>query len=274
MGSRRRGTSRRSCKARGRGSGADVVVLDKAGIGAGAFGDRLWRDPQQLLPARHARAHGAFGGVWESDPEAFAYHSVGYLQIAPEAMHADVAQIHAEQQAIGYASELIEGEDACRSYMEACSPTGRRRGITVVLHEKRGGYANNMRVAAGPGRQGRGRGCTDHRAGVRVTGLGIDGDAVTGVADRPGRRRLRARGRRGRPVGPRPLADARPARTGPGDGRTERPRRVRCGPTGRCRRAPSASTRSYLYDERRADAAGDPRRLRRAPARRRRRHAR
>ena len=49
--------------------------------------------------------------VWESDPEAFHYHPVGYLQIAPEVMHADVAQIHEQQRAIGYTSELIEGED-------------------------------------------------------------------------------------------------------------------------------------------------------------------
>ena len=58
---------------------------------------------------RELMAHSV--SVWESDPEAFHYHPVGYMQIAPEVMHADVAQIHQEQRAIGYPSELIEGEE-------------------------------------------------------------------------------------------------------------------------------------------------------------------
>ena len=32
--------------------------------------------------------------VWESDPKAFKYNAVGYLQISPEVMHADVATIY------------------------------------------------------------------------------------------------------------------------------------------------------------------------------------
>ena len=45
---------------------------------------RLRRRAQQLLPAGHARADGAFGvEVWESDPKAYSYHPVGYMQIQP-----------------------------------------------------------------------------------------------------------------------------------------------------------------------------------------------
>jgi methylglutamate dehydrogenase subunit A len=35
--------------------------------------------------------------VWESDPEAYSYHPVGYMQISPEVMHADVGTIYEQQ---------------------------------------------------------------------------------------------------------------------------------------------------------------------------------
>ena len=37
--------------------------------------------------------------VWESDPKAFKYNPVGYLQISPEVMHEDVASIYKQQKA-------------------------------------------------------------------------------------------------------------------------------------------------------------------------------
>jgi predicted metal-dependent hydrolase len=70
--------------------------------------------------------------VWESDPEAFHYHPIGYLQIAPEVMHADVATIYEQQKAIGYASELIE--DLTREYNQA-----RQAEITQEIMEIVGG---------------------------------------------------------------------------------------------------------------------------------------
>ena len=49
------------------------------------LGHRLRRGPQQLLPARHARADGAFGRrVGERSPKITSYHPVGYMQISPE----------------------------------------------------------------------------------------------------------------------------------------------------------------------------------------------
>ena len=45
--------------------------------------------------------------VWESDPKAFKYNPVGYLQISPEVMHEDVASIYKQQKAIGYESTFI-----------------------------------------------------------------------------------------------------------------------------------------------------------------------
>src|SRR5262249_24997129 len=78
--------------ARGLGDGADIVVLDKTGVGAGASGIACGTIRNNYFqPAmRELMAHNV--SVWESDAEAFAYHPVGFLQAAPEAMHADVVQ--------------------------------------------------------------------------------------------------------------------------------------------------------------------------------------
>src|SRR5215470_8239888 len=133
----------RELEARGRGSGADILVLDKTGPGAGATGIACGTIRNNYFqPAmRQLMAHNV--SVWESDPEAFSYHPVGFLQAAPEAMHADVLQIYEQQQAIGYDSVLVEGEDDCRAYMLDMFPDWQAPGATTVLHEKQGGYANN-----------------------------------------------------------------------------------------------------------------------------------
>src|SRR5882672_4005438 len=87
----------RELEARGAGSGADILVVDKTGVGAGASGIACGTIRNNYFqPAmRELMAHCV--SVWESDPEAFSYHPVGFLQAAPEAMRADVAQIYAEQ---------------------------------------------------------------------------------------------------------------------------------------------------------------------------------
>jgi methylglutamate dehydrogenase subunit A len=167
--------------ARGQGSGADVVVLDKTGIGAGPSGIAcgVIRNNYFQPAMRELMAHSV--SVWESDPEAFHYHPVGYMQIAPEVMHADVAQIHEEQQAIGYPSELIEGEQECRLYMEGLFHDWRARNITTVLHEKKGGYAHNMPSMMGLAGKAEALG-VQIISPVTVTGFHLNGDAVTGVA--------------------------------------------------------------------------------------------
>ena len=38
--------------------------------------------------------------VWESDPEAYSYHPVGYMQISPELMRDDVGSIYEQQKSI------------------------------------------------------------------------------------------------------------------------------------------------------------------------------
>jgi methylglutamate dehydrogenase subunit A len=166
--------------ARGSGSGEDILVLDKTGVGAGASGIACGTIRNNYFqPAmRELMAHNV--SVWESDPDAFSFHPVGFLQTAPEAMHADVVQIYAEQQAIGYNSVLIEGERDCFAYMQDMFPDWQERGATTVLHEKQGGYANNRRSLEGLSAKARALGVRIE-AGTRVTGLRVSGGAVTAV---------------------------------------------------------------------------------------------
>ena len=120
-----------------------IVILDKSGIASGATGIAcgVVRNNYFQPAMRELMAHSV--GIWESDPKAFSYHSVGYMQISCESMEEDVAQIHAEQHAIGYDSAFIEGAPACAAYMTDIFSDWQAQGITSVLHEKRGGYANN-----------------------------------------------------------------------------------------------------------------------------------
>jgi methylglutamate dehydrogenase subunit A len=167
-------------QARGDGSGADVVVVDKTGAGAGASGIACGTVRNNYFqPAmRELMAHSV--SVWESDPGAFSYHPVGFLQAAPEAMHADVVQVYTEQQAIGYESVLVEGEDDCQAYLTGMFPDWQAPGLSTVLHEKQGGYANNRRAVAGLRAKALQAGVRIE-AGTEVTGLRLSGGAVTAV---------------------------------------------------------------------------------------------
>src|SRR3954447_2501282 len=108
----------KALRASGRGDGRDVLVIDKTDVGAGASGIAcgVIRNNYFQPAMRELMAHSV--GVWESDPAAFSYHPVGYLQISPEVMHEGVATIYEQQQAIGYESSFIEGEADCVRYMK------------------------------------------------------------------------------------------------------------------------------------------------------------
>ena len=64
-------------------NGTRIVVLDKTGIGAGASGIAcgVVRNNYYQPSMRELMAHSV--SVWESDPEAYSYHPVGYMQISP-----------------------------------------------------------------------------------------------------------------------------------------------------------------------------------------------
>jgi glycine/D-amino acid oxidase-like deaminating enzyme len=167
-------------RARGTGNGTDIVILDKKGVGAGPSGIAcgVIRNNYFQPAMRELMAHSV--QVWESDPEAFHYHPIGYLQIGPEVMRADVAEVYEQQKAIGYESELIEGEDDCRTYMESIFSDWQAKNISVVLHEKKGGYAENMPSMRGLRGKSEALDVELHTP-VTVTGFRVDGGAVIAV---------------------------------------------------------------------------------------------
>jgi methylglutamate dehydrogenase subunit A len=167
-------------KSSGKGDGRDILIVDKTGVAAGASGIAcgVVRNNYFQPAMRELMAHSV--AVWESDPEAYSYHSVGYMQISPEVMHEGVASIAQSQREIGYPSEFIEGEADSMRYMKRLFSDWQAQGITSVLHEKKGGYANNQKSMCGLAEKAKGEGVRILQ-GVRVTGFQYDGKAVSAV---------------------------------------------------------------------------------------------
>ncbi|WP_119462409.1 NAD(P)/FAD-dependent oxidoreductase [Rhodospirillaceae bacterium SYSU D60014] len=171
----------KNLRERGKGSGKDILVVDKGGIASGASGIAcgVVRNNYFQPAMRRLMAHSV--SIWESDPEAYSYHPVGYMQISPEVMHKDVAQIAKEQKEIGYESVFIEGEADSMTYMKGLLDDWQAKGITSVLHEKRGGYANNRASMYGLAKKAESEGVRI-LTGVKVTGMQRDnGGAVKAV---------------------------------------------------------------------------------------------
>ncbi len=163
-------------KAQGKGSGKDILVVDKQGVAAGASGIAcgVIRNNYFQPAMRELMMHSV--EIWESDPETYCYCPVGYMQISPESMHEEVGSIAQQQRDIGYESEFIEGEQDCMKYMKGLFHDWQACQITSVLHEKRGGYANNIRSMQGLAAKAE---SLDVRivSGVKVTGFRSQGGA-------------------------------------------------------------------------------------------------
>ena len=156
--------------------------MDKSDIAAGASGIACGVVRNNYFQPAMRELMAACVEAWESDPKAYHYHSVGYMQISPESMHADVTEIAEQQRAIGYESEFIEGEADCTAYMRRLFGDWQAPGITSVLHEKKGGYANNRASMLGLADKAKGAGVRI-LTGVEVKGFGFGANskAVTSV---------------------------------------------------------------------------------------------
>ena len=168
-------------KATGRGDGRDIVILDKSGICSGATGIAcgVIRNNYYQPAMRELMAHSV--RIWESDPETYSYHPVGYMQISCESMREDVRSIYEQQQAIDYESTFIEGAKASSDYMKTLFSDWRAEGITSVLHEKPGGYANNSKAMYGLAGKAEALGVRII-SGIEVTSLSSDNTgAITSV---------------------------------------------------------------------------------------------
>ncbi len=173
--------------ARELGSGADIVVLDKAHPGAGASGIACGVVRNNYFQPAMSELMQACVEVWESDPGAYAYNPVGYIALGAAVQEADLSETYERQERIGYRSELILGEVGVDAHMKGLFPDWRAQGVTVCLHEHQGGFAFNMASVEGLHGKCREVGVSV-LSGVEVTGFdeGSDG-SIVGVETSEGR---------------------------------------------------------------------------------------
>jgi methylglutamate dehydrogenase subunit A len=161
--------------------GEQVLVLDKTGVAAGASGIACGVVRNNYFQPAMSELMAACVEVWESDPQALHYHGTGYIALGPPAQESDLIAVFERQQKLGYASELHVGEQAVHEHMRSLYDDWRAPGLTVCLHEHRGGYAFNRESMLGLAEKARGAGA-EIVEGVQVTGFELDAsDAVKRV---------------------------------------------------------------------------------------------
>jgi glycine/D-amino acid oxidase-like deaminating enzyme len=174
-------------KARGLGSGEDVLVLEKTEPGAGASGIACGVVRNNYFQPAMSELMQACVEVWESDPAAYAYNPVGYIALGPAVQESDLAATFERQERIGYRSTFTTGEREVDAHMKELFPDWRAQGVTACLHEFQGGFAFNKESVLGLAGKCRSEG-VEILTGVEVTGfeLGSD-DAVKTVETNQGR---------------------------------------------------------------------------------------
>jgi glycine/D-amino acid oxidase-like deaminating enzyme len=130
-------------EARGLGSGADIIVLDKSEPGAGASGIACGVVRNNYFQPAMSELMQACVEVWESDPAAYAYNGVGYMALGAARQESDLVATYERQEKIGYRSRLVVGEAEVDEYMKALFLDWRAKGVTACLHELQGGFAFN-----------------------------------------------------------------------------------------------------------------------------------
>ncbi len=168
-------------------SGEHVLVLDKAGVAAGASGIACGVIRNNYFQPAMSELMAACVEVWESDPVALHYHPNGYIALGPRSQESDLTEVYERQQRIGYPSDLYLGQEAVTAHMRSLYPDWRATGITACLHEHAGGYAFNRESMLGLADKARAAGA-EIVIGVEVTGFQFDqSGAVTAVQTSQGR---------------------------------------------------------------------------------------
>ena len=123
--------------------GEEVLVVDKTGVAAGASGIACGVVRNNYFQPAMSELMAACVEIWESDPETLHYHGSGYIALGDGAQVDDLTTVHERQQGIGYESDLILGEAEVADHMRSLFPDWRAPGLSVCLHEHRGGFAFN-----------------------------------------------------------------------------------------------------------------------------------
>ena len=165
--------------------GADVLVLDKGGLGGGASGAaggivrNYYRAPAITDVVRRSVE------MFEADPEAYGFRQVGYLAAVPDAQVDDLVAISGRHRECGYESELVVGEDASREYLAWTWPDW-EAPVAALLHERRGGWADPMRTVRHLADRARDAGA-EIVEGVEVTGMELGEGGVEALETSRGR---------------------------------------------------------------------------------------
>src|SRR6185503_14076124 len=161
--------------------GEEVLVVDKAGVAAGASGIACGVVRNNYFQPAMSELMAACVEIWESDPETLHYHGSGYVALGDGEQEADLTTVAERQERIGYESELIVGEDEVDAHMRAMFPDWRAPGLSVCLHEHRGGFAFNKESIHGLATKALHAGA-EIDEGIEVTGFELDhSGAVTRV---------------------------------------------------------------------------------------------
>jgi glycine/D-amino acid oxidase-like deaminating enzyme len=169
-------------RTRALGSGADVVVLDKAEPGAGASGIACGVVRNNYFQPAMSELMQACVEVWESDSDAYAYNDVGYIALGAAVQEADLTATYERQERIGYDSELIVGAAEVDAHMKALFPDWRAQGVTICLHEHQGGFAFNLDSVRGLAGKCESEGVSV-LSGVEVTGFAERGDGAIAAVE-------------------------------------------------------------------------------------------
>ena len=114
-------------EASGKGSGKDIVVLEKSHIGAGASGIACGVVRNFYFSPPMAEVIRVSVELFESDPQGFGFHGVGYIAAVPEVQAQDCVAIQRHQAEIGYRSDIVLGERACTGAYAGDLPRLERR---------------------------------------------------------------------------------------------------------------------------------------------------
>ena len=226
--------------------GERVLVVDKAGIAAGASGIACGVVRNNYFQPAMSELMAACVEIWESDPEAFHYHGSGYIALGPggagarprrgpRAPPADRLRLRADHGRGG----------GRRAHARALSRLARARGSPSACTSTAAASRSTASRCSGLADKARAAGA-EIVEGVEVTGFERDGSgAVTSVHTSAGDVAVEQVVIARRAVGPAAVVDARACPTGStSTSPTARSRATsRCGPTGTCRRARRCSTR-------------------------------
>ena len=165
--------------------GADVLVLEKDRIGAGASGiaggivRNYYRSPAVTDLIRQSVE------MFEEDPAGYGFRQVGYLAAVPGTQVEDLVAIREQHEDVGYESELVVGGADCREYLTWTWPDW-EAPVEGVLYESRGGWADAMQTVRHLAERARAAGARIAE-GVEVTGFELGADGVEAVVTSDGR---------------------------------------------------------------------------------------